>query len=454
MKQKLLKTNVLFGALLLTTMGFAQSKAPDFTDERIILKNVEIFNGKDEQTLIGSIVMEKEKIKMLVFGKDELPSSELIGARVIDGKGKFVMPGMIDCHWHSFLAANSNAAITMGEESFLFINAAKESENTLQRGFTTVRDLGGHVMGIKQANDSGINNGPRIYPSEAMISQTSGHGDAGFSWSEPRMIDHNPPRFQVLGGSIIADGEQEVTVAAREQLRKGASQLKVMAGGGVATIYDPLDATQYTTKEIKAAVDAAENWGTYVTVHAYTPKAVRQAIDAGVKCIDHGHLLDEPTIELIAQKNLWLSMQPFDEDASAYTDPVQIANKILVGKGTDKVYTWAKKHKVKLAFGTDLVSPPKNPLRQNELVVKLKQWFSNYQILKMITYDNAQLLKMSGARDPYPLDLGRIAEGAYADILLFDKNALKDISVIEDPKNNLLLIIKNGKIYKDLISPK
>ncbi|MGG5577234.1 amidohydrolase family protein [Myroides sp. C15-4] len=450
MTQRFLKISMLFGVLCLTTIGFAQ----DFPQDRIILKNVEIFNGKDAETRMGSIVIEKNKIKKVVLGKGELPSSELVGARVIDGKGKFVMPGMIDSHWHSFLAANSNQAIMLGDESFLFINAAKESENTLQRGFTTVRDLGGHVMGIKQANDYGINKGPRIYPSEAMISQTGGHGDASFPWSEPRMVDHTPPRFQVLGGSIIADGEQEVTVAAREQLRKGASQLKVMAGGGVATIYDPLDAAQYTTKEIKAAVDAAENWGTYVTVHAYTPKAVRQAIDAGVKCIDHGHLLDEATVKIIAEKNLWLSMQPFDEDASAYTNPEQIANKILVGKGTENVYTWAKKYKVNLAFGTDLVSPPKNPLRQNELVVNLKQWFTNYQILKMITYDNAQLLKMSGPRNPYPADLGIIAEGAYADLLLFDKSALEDISVIGDPKNNLLLIIKDGKLYKDQLSAK
>ncbi|MBB1139957.1 amidohydrolase family protein [Myroides sp. WP-1] len=444
MTQKFLKISLLFSVFCFTTATFAQNK--------IVLSNVEIFNGKDNKTKVGSIVIEKNKIVKIIAGKAS--GSDLDQAQVIDGQGKFVMPGMIDSHWHSFLAANSNQAIMLGDESFLFINAAKESENTLQRGFTTVRDLGGHVMGIKQANDYGINKGPRIYPSEAMISQTGGHGDASFPWTEPRMIDHTPPRFQVLGGSIIADGEQEVTVAAREQLRKGASQLKVMAGGGVATIYDPLDATQYTTKEIKAAVDAAENWGTYVTVHAYTPKAVKQAIDAGVKCVDHGHLLDEATVKILGEKDIWLSMQPFDLDASAYTNPEQAANKVLVGQGTENVYTWAKKHKVKLAFGTDLVSPPKNPLRQNELVVNLKQWFTNFEILKMITYDNAQLLKMSGPRNPYPADLGTLAEDAYADILLFDKSPLEDISVIGDPKNNILLIIKDGKIYKDQLTKK
>jgi len=441
MIKQILKVSAFVFALSLSISGFAQ--------DRIILQNVEIFNGKDNKTTNGSIVIEKDRI--IEISTNTKLSANDANTKVIDGKGKFVMPGMIDAHWHSFLAANSNQAIMLGDESFLFINAAKESERTLQRGFTTVRDLGGHTTGIKQANDIGLNKGPRIYPSEAMISQTGGHGDASFPWQEPRMIDHTPPRFQVLGGSVIADGVYEVTVAAREQLRNGASQLKVMAGGGVATLYDPLDATQYTVEEIKAAVDAADNWGTYVTVHAYTPKAVRQAIEAGVKCIDHGHLLDEATVKLLAEKGIWLSMQPFDEDASAYTNPEQHANKELVGKGTTDIYTWAKKYKVKLAWGTDLVSPPKNPLRQNELVVNMKQWFNNYEILKMITYDNAQLLKLTGHRNPYPANLGEISKDAYADLIVLDSSPLKDISVMGDPNKNILLIIKDGKVFKNTL---
>ncbi|SDH53262.1 Imidazolonepropionase [Myroides phaeus] len=413
----------------------------------IVLENVEIFNGKDQKTTKGSVLIENNKITKVSTGKIDTNNNPQI--QVIDGKGKFVMPGLIDAHWHSFLAANSNEMIMLGDESFLFINAAKESENTLQRGFTTVRDLGGHVMGIKQANDMGLNKGPRIYPSEAMISQTGGHGDADFPWAEPRMLDHTPPRFQTLGGSVVADGEYEVTVATREQLRKGASQIKVMAGGGVATIYDPLDATQYTLEEIKAAVKATDNWGTYVTVHAYTVNAVRQAVEAGVKCIDHGHLLDEATVKLLADKGIWLSMQPFDSDSSNYTDPLQKANKEYVGTGTDNVYKWAKKHKVKLAFGTDLVTRPKDPLIQNKILLRLKQWFSNYEILKMATYDNAQLLKLSGPRNPYPADLGVIAEGAYADIILLDESPLENIDILQDPANKILLIIKDGKVYKN-----
>lgn len=439
MIKQILKISAFVFTLSLSISGFSQNK--------IILQNVEIFNGKDNKTTTGSIVIQKNKI--VEISKNTKLTSVEDDTKVIDGKGKFVMPGMIDAHWHSFLAANSNQSIMLGDESFLFIKAAKESENTLQRGFTTVRDLGGHTIGIKQANDAFLNKGPRIFPSEAMISQTGGHGDASFPWEEPRMIHHSPPRFQVLGGSVIADGVYEVTVAAREQLRNGASQLKVMAGGGVATLYDPLDATQYTKEEIHAAVEAAQNWGTYVTVHAYTVDAVRQAIDAGVQCIDHGHLLDEETVKYMTDKGIWLSMQPFDEDASAYTNPEQIKNKILVGEGTSKVYNWAKKYKTKLAWGSDLVSPPKDPFRQNQLVVNMKKWFNNYEILKMITYDNAQLLKLSGNRSPYPSNLGEISIDAYADILLFDKSPLKDIDVIGDPTKNILLIIKDGKVLKN-----
>lgn len=429
----------LFFCSLTITSTWAQDK--------ILLNNVQIFNGKDNKISKGNILIEKNIITKI--STEDLNTEITKDTKVIDGKGKFVMPGMIDAHWHSFLVANDNQSIMLGDESFLFIRAAKESENTLQRGFTTVRDLGGHTTGIKLANDIGVNKGPRIYPSEAMISQTGGHGDAGFPWTEPRMIDHTPPRFQTLGGSVVADGEYEVTVATRDQLRKGASQIKVMAGGGVATIYDPLDAVQYTTEEIKAAVDAATNWGTYVTVHAYTPKAIQQAVEAGVKCIDHGHLMDEATVKLLADKDIWLSMQPFDLDASNYTDPEQIANKKLVGTGTDNVYKWAKKHKVKLAFGTDLVTKPKDPLLQSKNILKLKQWFSNFEILKMITYDNAQLLKLSGPRNPYPKNLGVIEEGAYADILILEENALENIDILANPKENISIIIKDGKIYKE-----
>lgn len=232
----------------------------------------------------------------------------------------------------------------------------------------------------------------------------------------------------------------------------GATQIKLMAGGGVSSVYDPLDVTQYTEEELKAAVEAAEDWGTYVCVHAYNSRAIKKAINAGVKCIDHGHLLDEETIKLLAGKGIWLSMQPFDSTTAAHTNAEQKQKKYDVANGTANVFKWAKQYKVKLAWGTDLLfNPPANKM-QNETIAMMTKWFSPFEVLKMITYDNAQLLALSGKRNPYKQGkLGIIEEGAYADMIMVDGNPMKDITIMTNPENNFVLIIKDGVVYKNTI---
>ena len=237
--------------------------------------------------------------------------------RVIAADGRVLMPGLIDAHWHAFMAATPQPLLMTADPSYLHLLAARQAEATLMRGFTTVRDLGGPVFGLKRAIDEGVMIGPRIYPSGAFISQTSGHGDFRFSFEVPRTLGGPLSHSEVEGVAAIADSPDEVRLRAREQLRQGASQIKLMAGGGVSSPYNPIESTQYTEAEIRAAVEAAENWGTYVTVHAYTPRAIRQAVAAGVKCIEHGQLIDEPTAKLLAEKGIWWSLQPLldDEDA-------------------------------------------------------------------------------------------------------------------------------------------
>ena len=222
------------------------------------------------------------------------------------------------------MAATPQMLLMTADPSYLHLLAARQAEATLMRGFTTVRDLGGPVFGLKRAIDEGVMIGPRIYPSGAFISQTSGHGDFRFAFEVPRTLGGPLSHSEVEGVAAIADSPDEVRLRAREQLRQGASQIKLMAGGGVASPYNPIESTQYTEAEIRAAVEAAENWGTYVTVHAYTPRAIRQAVAAGVKCIEHGQLIDEPTAKLLADKGIWWSLQPFldDEDASPLVNPV------------------------------------------------------------------------------------------------------------------------------------
>jgi imidazolonepropionase-like amidohydrolase len=315
------------------------------------------------------------------------------------------------------------------------------------RGFTAVRDLGGPIFPLKRAIDSGKAMGPRVWPSGAVISQTGGHGDFRTPSERSRLFFGKPARAEELGATFIANGRAEVLTATREDLRQGASQIKVMAGGGTATIYDPLDVTQYTLDEMKAAVDAASDWNTYVTVHAYTAKAIRRAVEAGVQCIEHGQLLDEATVELLAEKGIWLSTQTFTADSSNMTAERSVKRQPVV-EGSTRLWLMAKKHHVKLAWGTDFLFDPARNGRQNSMILLLKQWFTPAEILKMVTYDNAQLLALSGPRSPYSGKLGVVEAGALADLILVDGDPLTNLDLIGDPAKNFSLIMKDGVIYK------
>jgi imidazolonepropionase-like amidohydrolase len=215
-------------------------------------------------------------------------------------------------------------------------------------------------------------------------------------------------------------------------------------------VFAPLDVSQVTPDELKAAVEAAEDWGTYVAVHAYTPRAVRKAVEAGVKCIDHGHLLDDETLRYLGEKKIWLSMQPLDSTTSAGVSEDQKAKKREVGAGTDLIYGSVKKYGLKLAWGTDLLFNPRANAKQTATIPMMAKWFTPFEVLKMITSDNAELLALSGKRSPYrDAKLGVIEEGAYADMILVDGDPLKDLKVMEDYEKNFLLIIKDGVVYKN-----
>ncbi|UXE68990.1 MAG: amidohydrolase family protein [Chryseotalea sp. WA131a] len=373
--------------------------------------------------------------------------------KIIDGKGKFLMPGLIDAHTHIMFAGITQQVIMTADIGFVNLVAGKTAEQTLLRGFTSVRDLGGPVLGLKRAIDLGISTGPRIWPSGAFISQTGGHGDFRLPNEVPRLSNTGPSYAERVNAAIIADNPDEVRKAAREQLMLGASQLKLMAGGGVASSYDPLDVSQYTEAEFHSAVEAAENWGTYVTVHAYTPKAIQTAIAGGVKCIDHGQLADDATAQLMASKGVWWSLQVFldDEDANPQPNPENRKKQIEMSAGTSTAYSLAKKYKVKTAWGSDFLFDPTARVQQGKQIAKMAKWYTSFEILKMVTADNAELLNMAGKRSPYLGKLGVIEEGALADILLVDGDPLKNINLIAEPENNFVLIMKDGVIYKNTI---
>lgn len=417
----------------------------------LLIENVRVFNGTDDRLSAPShVLVVGNKIRTISSAAIEPPSDVTLTR--IDGGGRTLMPGLIDAHTHVMFATISQQVALLGDIGFVHIAGAKAAQDMLMRGFTSVRDLGGPVFGVKAAIDAGITPGPRIWPSGAFISQTGGHGD----FRLPNEVIARPgdqSYTERVGAAAIADTPDMVRQRSREQLTLGASQLKLMAGGGVSSHYDPLDVTQYTVPELRAAVEAAENWGTYVTVHAYTPRAVRQAIEAGVKCIDHGQLLDEPTVKLMAERGVWWSLQPFVDDGhSPYAEgsPNRIKQLEMFG-GTDKAYELAKKHKVKVAWGTDLLFSPTAARQQAEKLVKMTRWFTPTQVLRMATADNAALLALSGARSPYPGQLGVIKEGALADLLLVDGDPVQNLNLLADPDKSLLLIVKDGRIYKRLL---
>jgi imidazolonepropionase-like amidohydrolase len=287
-----------------------------------------------------------------------------------------------------------------------------------------------------------------------MISITGGHGDFRQTFELPRTVGGPLTRGEQIGGTMIADSPDEVRLRVREQLLLGASQIKLTAGGGVASPHSPLDVSTFTEAELRAAVEAAENWGTYVTVHAYTTVAIQRAIAAGVKCIEHGLLMDEATARLMAEKGTWLSIQPFTEELGDVFPPGSEQRRkfeIVLG-GLDKTYRLAKKYKLKTAFGTDVLFSQAVAQRQGALLASLTRWYTPAEVLKMATADNAQLLLLSGPRNPYAGKLGVVEEGALADLLLADGNPLEKINLIADPAKNFVVIMKDGKVYKNLLN--
>lgn len=440
--------NKLYFILFIITFSVTSQKK----DLQIILiKNVEIFDGINQKTINGDILIEGNRISKISKSNMSSTSENVL---VIDGEGKFVMPGLIDAHTHITMEGIpiGSAMVDWGTVNIISTQAAK---HRLLHGFTTLRNMGGNAMPLARQIDKGTVPGPRIYPSGAFISQSGGHGDFDDITAVPRTSD-NLSYSERQGISAIADGADEVLKRTREQLRQGATQIKLMAGGGIGSSYDPIDVTQYSLKEFEAAVLAADNFGTYVSVHAYTPQAIQIAMEAGVRTIEHGHLLDEKTAKIMAEKGVWLSIQPFmiEEQNDYPVDSPSREKRDYVYGHTDDVYIIAKKYKVKTAWGTDLTGKQKID-RRNDLtrLVGLKKWFSPYEALKMVTSTNAEMLRLSGPRNPYQQGkLGELTEGAYADLIILKGNPLRDFDLFNNPEDNLLLIMKDGKVYKNLLN--
>ncbi len=354
-------------SLLLPSSLYAQ-EATTF-----LIRGSKIFDGVSPKLLTGMDVLIEGGLVTRIGKNLSAPK----GARVIDADGRTLMPGLIDMHWHALMATTPVPVILNSDPSYITLIAAQNNRDALMRGFTTVRDVGGNVFPLVRATLEGRIIGPRIYPSGPYIGQTGGHGDFRSPVAVPAAPGEKFDFFARSGMSLLADGVPEVMQRTREALRMGSTQIKVMAGGGVSSDFDPLDVTQFTFPEMKAIVDVAKTWNTYVTVHAFTNTAIQQSIEAGVACIEHGHLLTQDTLSVMKAKETWLSMQPIldDEDAIPFPEGSENRRKFIeVTKGTDNVYKTARELGVRTVFGTDTLFDPELARKQGKLLAKLGRW--------------------------------------------------------------------------------
>jgi len=425
--------------------AFAQASGPA---SKVLFTQVRLFDGKSDTLRTGvQILIEGNRIASIDTTNSPPPSD----ATVIECGDRVIMPGMIDAHWHTVYAAVPLNILMAGDMGIVFAASTAEAERTLMRGFTTVRDMGGPVFSFKQAIDTGIISGPRIFPAGAMITTSGGHGDLRMPTEIPR-DGGKLSVSELMGAAAIADSVGDLRLRVREQLLQGASQIKLVGGGGVSSPRSPLDMSTFSEEELRAAVNVARDWNTYATVHAYAPNTVQRALAAGVACVEHAHLMDEDTAKIMADKGVWLSTQPFltMEDAASQTGPaVERIQQLFAG--TPRIYDYVRKYGIKTAWGSDVLFSPELTPRQSFMLTHLSRWYTNAEALRMATSGNAELLALSNLRNPYPGKLGVVEESAFADLLVLNGNPLENIHLIEDPEKNLAVIMKDGQISKNTL---
>ncbi len=387
----------------------------------------------------ASLLIEGERVAEVALEGRALRASAP-DARRIDAGGRTLMPGLIDAHVHAVLTTLDLAALEKRPVTLVAQEARLVLEAMLRRGFTTVRDAGGSDWGLAEAVSRGLIRGPRLFFSGRVLSQTGGHGDF-------RARDDHPDlcgcRVYTSGFSHVADGVPAVRKAAREELRRGASQVKIMASGGVASPSDPIWNLQYSPEEMEAIVEEARGWRTYVMAHAYTPEAIARAARAGVRSIEHGNLIDRETAALLAERDAFLvptlvTYFKIDELGRALGFPEVSQRKVrdVLDAGLASLEI-ARDAGVAMGFGTDLLGETHR--FQNEEFRIRSEVLPPLEILRSATTVNAQLLER-------PDEIGTLAPGAYGDLLLVEGSPLEDVTLLAEPEKNLALVVKGGEV--------
>lgn len=418
---------------------------------QVLFTDVNVFDGKSEDLKMGVNVLVEDNIITSVGAQ----TTAADGAVVIDGAGKTLIPGLIDMHSHFCIQEGMLVGRDGYDQMAMGARAHVSMRQYLDQGFTTARDAGCNILGMAKAVNNGLIDGPRLFPSGGFLSQTGGHADTGSFNDVPGRVDD----LERHGFGYIVDGVTEARRAARQNLRSGATQIKVMAGGGVASEFDPIHMTQMSVEELRAIVEVAKDYGTYVTVHAYHDRSVNRAIDAGVRTIEHNFLVSEETIKRMKKEGVALSAQAVmsleafaDPESITFFTPDQKTKAKAVNAGAIQMFNWAREHDLLIVTGGDMFGPAYNTRQADNMVWMQKVGFTPYQIMKMGTSNAAEVLSWSGEMNPYKYgSLGVIEEGAYADVILVDGNPLESIEILNDYEEKFKVIMKDGEILKNTL---
>ena len=409
--------------------------------QTILIQDVRIFNGVDADLEPGHVLVVDGIIETISRQPIESPE----GAQVIDGGNRVLSPGFIDLHAH--LAFQNPRSMERYHPTVTGATGAAMAKFYLDAGFTTIRDAGGTHPDFARAIEAGLVPGPRVFPSGAIVSQTAGHGDDRAP-HDPHPVFFGGSPYNANTSTVLADGVDRTLVAVRENLKAGATQIKIMGGGGVMSEFDPIHSLQPSPAEIRAAVQAASDWDTYVLAHAYTSDAIRRLVENGVRCIEHGLLIDEETAKLVADNDVVISTQLVVfrtlQDLPGINER-NLGKLKVVLEGQENLIRLIKKYDITTGFSTDFIQGGYTMLMR-EFTERAEYW-TPAEVLKQATSESAEVIRMIGKLNRWG-NFGEIREGWVADLLLINGEPLDDIAVLRDPESALALIMKGGEIVK------
>ncbi len=405
--------------------------------QRTVIRNARLFDSERARFVPGStVVIEGERIVAVTTEPRAAP-----GARVIDAAGRALLPGLIDAHAHVVAVSHDLVALTQQPVSLVGAQASRLMREMLHRGFTTVRDAAGADYGLQEAQARGLYEGPRLFIAGFPISQTGGHADM-----RPKGVRGSGMFCSCAGLGLIgaiADGVGEVRRAVREQVRTGANQIKIMAGGGISSPSDPLEGTQFSVEELRAAVEEAEAANLYAMAHAYSPRAVTRAVQAGVRSIEHGNLIDAATARIMKQHGAYLvptlsTYTALAEEGERLGWSAAMLEKLERVKGSGlEALRLARAEGVPVVFGTDLLGHM-HARQSGEFTIR-QQVQPPLEVLQGATWTAAQLMRQEA-------HIGRIATGAFADLLLVEGDLERDLAPLAEPEQGIRLLMQGGRV--------